>query len=59
MPTNEATAKPRTIRLAKEARGSLEQLLESLGWPADDMALHRAVDRCLELEGEKKANASR
>lgn len=44
--------------LARNARYALEGLLEGLGWPAGDMALHRGIDRCLELE-EKGIDASR
>jgi hypothetical protein len=42
---------------AKLARGSIETLLDALGWPAV-VALNRAIDRCLELE-EKRADANR
>jgi hypothetical protein len=52
--------KPATVivDLAKVARRHIEDLVEGLGWPANDTALHRAIDRCLELE-EKRTDASR
>jgi hypothetical protein len=46
------------IDLAKVARLHIEDLVAALGWPADDTALHRAIDRCLELE-EQGPHASR
>lgn len=36
--------------LAREARGGLERLLEALGWPADEGAFRRAIDRLLQVE---------
>ncbi|MGH8615540.1 MAG: hypothetical protein ACREYF_26860 [Gammaproteobacteria bacterium] len=40
----------RIAALAKDARRTLEALLEALGWPAGELAFHRAVDRLLQLE---------
>lgn len=53
-----ATKKTPLPTLARNARYALETLLDGIGWPGDDMALHRGVDRCLELE-EKGIDASR
>jgi hypothetical protein len=44
--------------LAKEARGSIERLIEGLGWTWDE-ALSRAIDRCDLLEEETRTDASR
>ena len=42
---------PRPLRdLAKAARGGIERLLDALGWPAEEMVLHRAIDTFLKLE---------
>ena len=40
--------------LAKEARSSLERLLEALGWPAEESAFHRAIDRLLQVEEDSE-----
>jgi hypothetical protein len=44
------------VDLAREARSSLERLLEALGWPADEAAFHCAIDRLLILEEQDRAN---
>ena len=41
-------------QLAKRARVSTEALLDALGWPKEDLALHRAVDRLLQIEEESR-----
>lgn len=43
---------PEHLAHAKAARQSLEQLLAAMGWPADEMAFHRCIDRLLQLEEE-------
>jgi hypothetical protein len=43
---------PEHLAHVKTARQSLEQLLAVMGWPTDEMAFHRCIDRLLQLEDE-------
>jgi hypothetical protein len=46
------TPSPEHLAHVKAARHALEQLLEAMDWPAEELAFHRAIDRLLQLEEE-------
>jgi len=44
---------------ARAARGAIENLLATLGWPADERALSLAIDRCVQIEEDAPPGASK
>lgn len=46
----------RIADLAIQARRGIESLLDALGWPADEIAFHRAIDRLIQLEEDDRAS---
>jgi len=43
---------PEHLTHAKSAKQALERLLETMDWPAEELAFHRCIDRLLQLEEE-------